>query len=96
MWRRCVPGPREPMRTLGWRLHGKRSGMMACDEPTHIVGLGESIGAVTQELKRAPLFIRIFFDYFLRVGLCSHLISKIQDTWQHGMRWIKSTLKSAC
>ena len=41
--------------------------------PAGIVGLGKRVGAVTQLLYTcAPLFNRVFSQYFLRVGLCSH------------------------
>ena len=33
-----------------------------------------------------PLFKRILFLYFLRVGLCSHTVSVLQDAWRREER----------
>ena len=58
-----------------WRVH-------------RLVGLGKYIGAVTQ-MRTAPLpFIRAILLRFLRVGLCSHGVLPLQDTWQPRGRWI--------
>ena len=80
MWRGCVAGQCEPR----WmpRLTG-------------IVGPGRIIGAVTYLRKEAPPFILAYSVYFLCVGLCSLLISYLQDTWHNNARWIGSLLKIA-
>ena len=54
-----------------WRTHG-------------LVGPGEYIGAVTQGHYSAPHYILITFHFLFHVGLCSHGISPLQVTWQHG------------
>ena len=57
MWRRCVAGPCESTRTLGWHLCGKRVFGLASDGPMSIVGPSNSIGAVTQMQKGVIPFI---------------------------------------
>ena len=54
------------------------------------MGPGKSIGAVTQRRYAAPHFILTNSLHFLRVGLCSHFISSLQDTSPNKARRVKS------
>ena len=90
MWRGCVAGLGVPMKTPGWRLHGKRVFELASDEPMGIVGPSKFIRAVTQSLHFFPPFIRRFSFLFLCVGLCSLLILESQVTWHIVVRKMKS------
>ena len=60
-----------------WRAHG-------------FVGPGEYIGAVTQGHYSGPHYILVNFHFLFRVRLCSHGISPLQVTWQHGRRRMRS------
>ena len=61
MWHGPVAGPRESTWTPRWCLHGKMVFGLASDGPTDIVGLGNSIGVVTQMPKGALPFILVDF-----------------------------------
>ena len=54
---------------------------LADDGPMGIVGPCYSIGVVTQMCYIVSPFILANSVYFLRVGLCSLLISSLLDTW---------------
>ena len=75
-----------------WRVRGMRVFELASDRATGIVGPGKIIGAITHLPKEATPFILSYSVYFLNVGLCSLLISSLQDTWQNNARWIGSLL----
>ena len=63
---------------------------LAGDGPTGIVGSHKIIEAVTHLRKDALPFLLAHSVYFLRVGLCSLLISSLQDTWQNNTCSMKS------
>ena len=47
-------------------------------------------GAVTKLIgESTSLFNRNKRGYFLRVGLCSHMVLPVQDAWQLDERWIQ-------
>ena len=89
-WCGRVARPRESTRTPEWHLRGMQSNGLVGDGPTGIVGPSYSIGLVTHLRSIAPPFILANSVYFLCVGLCSLLISSLQDTWQNNVRRMKS------
>ena len=87
-WRGCVAGPRESTRTPRW--HHMAESQAGRWWAHGLVGPGKSIGAVTQRRYAALPYILTYPTNFLRVGLCSLIISSLHDTWQNNGRQMQS------